>query len=689
MKQLKLLFIVLFLISIQKSIQSQELKYTLKLPPDVRVVESYVLSNNSDVYLLTLDGAENYKFYKSSIQNEKDLSAALPIDGINAQIPAGVTVKGFSLSVDNHTLLFSANLSGGFGGFDIYKLIKKAESWSEPQNLGKIINSTKDDMEPSISADGNTIYFTRPVLEENDFTDDFDCKKIFVAEKNINSEWEEPYELTKPMNLYCECSPRIAADNKTLYYSSVRGSDENGFDIYYTQQIAKKIWKTPVKIDTLSTEANDLSLSFSANQNFYIYSRIPQKFKSKVATSLYRTPFPSEFKHDKLLILQGKVYDLYTNNPIEAKIEVANPESKRILARYNSNQANGEYYLILPSGGKYNLSVFKDGYSYRFEQFDVLRPERINIVKKNFTLYSSISLFLNVFDAEDFSSLDATIQVKKKSTGEDIKIRMNTKRKGQYILGLDIGQEYIIRVEAENHLAYEMPFSLDEIVQFSDFERDVELAPTYENLEFDVSDMQTDLKLDSIQIIVVDAESGEEIKAYASMNSNGKYDLKLKKGKKYRIKVKAPKGYAFYNTEVDLNKEVPKVMDVKLEPLNAETKLTFNSIQFESNSAELDVNSFTEISELIELLLDNTNMKVEISAHTDDVGSEVYNQRLSDKRARSVVDYIIKNGIAEAQLIARGYGESTAIAPNDNDENRAKNRRVELRILDVNIENNN
>jgi outer membrane protein OmpA-like peptidoglycan-associated protein len=78
----------------------------------------------------------------------------------------------------------------------------------------------------------------------------------------------------------------------------------------------------------------------------------------------------------------------------------------------------------------------------------------------------------------------------------------------------------------------------------------------------------------------------------------------------------------------------------------------------------------------------NPHLKVEISAHTDNVGSDVYNLKLSDRRAQSVVRYLTEKGANASNLIAKGYGESKPLVANDTDENKAKNRRVEMSILE-------
>jgi outer membrane protein OmpA-like peptidoglycan-associated protein len=80
-------------------------------------------------------------------------------------------------------------------------------------------------------------------------------------------------------------------------------------------------------------------------------------------------------------------------------------------------------------------------------------------------------------------------------------------------------------------------------------------------------------------------------------------------------------------------------------------------------------------------LQENPTLRVEIAGHTDSDGSELYNLRLSQARAQAVVDYLVSRGISPDRLVARGYGESRPVAPNDTPENKQKNRRTELKIL--------
>lgn len=112
-----------------------------------------------------------------------------------------------------------------------------------------------------------------------------------------------------------------------------------------------------------------------------------------------------------------------------------------------------------------------------------------------------------------------------------------------------------------------------------------------------------------------------------------------------------------------------------------------NNVYFAFNKATVLEESFESLNALAQMLKNNPTIWVEISGHTDSKGDDVMNQRLSEERARSVVDYLVKLGIERIRLVAVGYGESQPIAPNtnpdgsDNPEGREKNRRTEFKVL--------
>lgn len=120
---------------------------------------------------------------------------------------------------------------------------------------------------------------------------------------------------------------------------------------------------------------------------------------------------------------------------------------------------------------------------------------------------------------------------------------------------------------------------------------------------------------------------------------------------------------------------------IELKKLKEGTKVILKNIFFDYDKATLRPESYPELDRVVELLNQNPNLKVEISGHTDSKGSDEYNLKLSQLRAKSVVDYIISKGIPANKLIAKGYGETQPIDTNETEEGRQNNRRVEFKVL--------
>ena len=143
-------------------------------------------------------------------------------------------------------------------------------------------------------------------------------------------------------------------------------------------------------------------------------------------------------------------------------------------------------------------------------------------------------------------------------------------------------------------------------------------------------------------------------------------------------------GYDIFNFELpeeirsDSANYLSTVDVVELVPGNA---VVLQNIQFEFNSSALTEDSQTGIRMLTEFLQRNPNLKVELAGHTDDVGGAAYNLKLSSERAEVVRNALIDMGVDESRLIAKGYGATKPLMPNDSEDHRAKNRRTEMIII--------
>jgi OOP family OmpA-OmpF porin len=121
---------------------------------------------------------------------------------------------------------------------------------------------------------------------------------------------------------------------------------------------------------------------------------------------------------------------------------------------------------------------------------------------------------------------------------------------------------------------------------------------------------------------------------------------------------------------------------VKREPVIKKT-VVLPGVNFAFNRADL-LPAAKEIldREVVPELKENAGENVRVEGHTDSVGTDSYNQQLSEKRANSVRDYLVSQGISSSRIETRGYGESQPVADNESAIGRAKNRRVEIKIME-------
>ena len=182
---------------------------------------------------------------------------------------------------------------------------------------------------------------------------------------------------------------------------------------------------------------------------------------------------------------------------------------------------------------------------------------------------------------------------------------------------------------------------------------------------------------------IVDLEKNKPVYQDYSSPTQGDFLATLVTGKNYGLNI-SKDGYLFYSANFSLvgsETKSPFIINVALSPIEVGNKVVLNNIFFDSNKFDLKPESKDELQKLVSFLNLNPTVHIEISGHTDDVGGDAFNQTLSQNRAKAVYNYLIANNINAARLVYKGYGEKQPIAPNTSDENRAKNRRTEFKII--------
>ena len=196
-----------------------------------------------------------------------------------------------------------------------------------------------------------------------------------------------------------------------------------------------------------------------------------------------------------------------------------------------------------------------------------------------------------------------------------------------------------------------------------------------------VTDAITKQPIDAV-VEIIDLE--RNLAVYKDVSApDGDYLATLTSGKNYGLNI-AKEGYLFYSENFSLKGHEPKkpfIADVALSPIEIGKKVVLKNIFFDTNKYQLEDQSKAELQIIAEFLIANPGVKIEISGHTDNLGSDVANQTLSENRAKSVYQYLVSNNTNPAKLVHKGYGKTQPIATNTTEEGRALNRRTEFKII--------
>lgn len=471
-----------------------------------------------------------------------------------------------SLTADDQTLLYTRALPSkktptGMNE-DFYMSHKSNKQWQKSYNVGRSINTIMNEGAPSLGADGNNLIFAACELygEYGPSRQGYGSCDLFFTSR-VGSKWKKPANLGKPLNSWhWETQPSFSSDGKTLYF--IRGKKtKQGIkdqDIYISKLGDDGRFGVPEKLsNVVNTSGKEESVMIHPD-----------------GKTLY-------FSSDGHLGMGG--LDIFMTQ----KDEEGN-WSKPVNLGYPINTHNDENSLLVSADGKlaYFSSDREGGIGgldlYSFELPEHLKPNPVTYAKGK------------VFDAETKEPLGATFEL-------------------------------------------------------------------------------------------IDLETGKVSVRSQSNSGNGEFLITLPAGKEYALNV-SKKGYLFYSENFALEEEKkarnPYQLKVPLQPVKAGEKVVLRNVFFETAKYNLKPKSKTELNKLISFLENNPGIKVEIGGHTDNVGSDENNQKLSENRAKAVYTFLIENGIEKDRLSYKGYGETDPIESNETKEGRAKNRRTEFKIIE-------
>ncbi len=184
------------------------------------------------------------------------------------------------------------------------------------------------------------------------------------------------------------------------------------------------------------------------------------------------------------------------------------------------------------------------------------------------------------------------------------------------------------------------------------------------------------------KILIKDVTHGDKVISTGINDIDGVYFAKLPLGIDYTLEVSTMDTSFVFNEKASATATIMD-FDIRVKLIIHEYKRTFNlDVLFDSGDHNLDLDDMKNLNVLLQSLKGNPRMKIEIAAHTDNVGKDENNMRLSYRRAKSVKEFLVTEGISENRILSKGYGEVKPIAPNETAEGRALNRRVEVRVIE-------
>ncbi|MGX5817944.1 OmpA family protein [Chitinophaga lutea] len=204
-----------------------------------------------------------------------------------------------------------------------------------------------------------------------------------------------------------------------------------------------------------------------------------------------------------------------------------------------------------------------------------------------------------------------------------------------------------------------------------------------------ILDCDNSRPLEGVKITLLDSTHRNTLETQTT-DAAGRYAFEIEMNRKYKVLAEKDN---YFSKNFNFSSETLSMVDSMMNPtlclkrFELNKPIVINDIFYDYNKATLRPESRAVLDSLYYLLLDNPKMEIELGAHTDSKGTDAYNLKLSNERAKSCVDYLVGKGIPAGRMISKGYGESRPIAPNtlpngkDNPEGRQMNRRTEFKVL--------
>jgi len=507
-------------------------------------------------------------------------------------------------------------------------------------NIGPVVNSKYREYAAVISADESVMIFTsrrdnstgKAIAADGMFFED-----IYSTTRQ-NNVWTPPVNLGPPVNTKeHDATIALSPDGQKLFIYT----DENAGDILISSLEGEK-WSKPESAggNAINTSASEVHACFSYDEKS-IYFVSNKEDDNLGGFDIYVTR-----KNEKGQWTKAENLGPVINTPYDEEAVYLHPDGKTMYFSSKGHKTMGNYDIF--------RTVFENG---RWSE-----PENvgypINSADKDVFFVVSASGKHGYYSSARMDAIGETDIYKITLLGPEKETVMNT-----------VDQLLLSRTIVERESVIEPKL-------------DRKYSSNVTILKGTVTDALSKEPVNAV-IVITDNEKNEVVSSFQSNSKTGKYLVSLPSGRNYGIAVTL-EGYLFYSENVDLPEskayqEIEK--DIALNKFEVGQKIVLRNIFYDFDKSTLRNQSISELERFVKVLEVNGSMRIEISSHTDNVGSQAYNEKLSTARALSVVEYLLKKGIKKDRIEFKGYSFTQPIAPNDTDQGRQLNRRTEFKIL--------
>lgn len=580
-------------------------------------------------------------------------------------INKGRSAEAPFLDPDGKTLYFSGNFNGKRNSYDLYRCNRTDESfinWSKPELLSDTINTPDWNSYYALNAKGSWAYYCS-VTNSLGKSDIF---RVKIFEEN-------PYVKVTGLILNKKNETLMLAD--TAYQILVNDQPFPGLKI----DKASASYEVLLPFDTLYTLKPTLNNWIGISSE--IDTRGLKEYKEE-KLNLYLETKPYVF-------IKGNIIDTRTNQPIslskKPKVLINGIASDSV--KYDTLVAS--YQALLPLDSIYILKAQVPNF--------IGKSDTVNV--KNQTVYQEqeVNLYITskpwvevkgtALDNNTLSPIIGNPNIKLVINGmpvDSIKIDAAT---GEFTIRLPFGKAYKTAITSKDFNPIENTLDLSGYVEYTVVKHDVFGEFKDANMAIlngQIINTKTNKPLEQ-GIPVKMKINGVISPAFKYDSVKLEYTLKLPVGYYYDL---TPSVKNFYNKfePLDLAKvkgktKIPKNFYVT--PIEVGQSVDIEHIYFETAKADLKPASFKSLNALVAFLNEYPEVTVEISGHTDNVGAANINLAISEKRAKSVADYVVSQGIPASRVVSKGYGLTKPKYTNKTSQGRAKNRRVEFTITGI------